>query len=197
VGNARHARRSLKGQIAGGLALVLVIWLAFLLDFFLPIDQLGLVPRTWSGLPGIVAMPLVHRDAPHLLSNTVPLIVLLTLLAGSHAQWWKIVTALVVLSGVLLWLVGRPAVHIGASSLVFGLITFLIAAGFLERRPLAMLVSVLVAVLYGTTLLWNIIPRGAGISWDGHLCGAAAGLGVAYGLARFGELNRRHQGTVR
>jgi membrane associated rhomboid family serine protease len=84
-----------------------------------------------------------------------------------------------VLGGVLLWIFGRPALHLNASGLVFGLVAFLIVSGFLERRPVALIVSVVVAVLYGTTLLSSVLPGSAGVSWDGHLCGAVAGVTVA------------------
>ena len=89
------------------------------------------------------------------------------------------------LGGLLLWLVGRSAIHIGASGLIFGLITFLLLSGFLEKRTVPLLVSLLVGFLYGTALLWGIVPRlGSHISWDGHLCGAIAGGIVAYALTR-------------
>ena len=186
------AAHTVRQEISAVIAFVALIWGMYLLDLVLPIDRLGLVPRTLAGLPGIVAMPLVHRDAAHVFSNTVPLVVLLTLLAGSRSKSWAVVAAIAILGGTLLWLCGRSARHVGASGLVFGLITFLIASGLLERRPIAMVVSVIVAVLYGTTLAWNVLPHTSGVSWDGHLCGAIAGIAVAYGLAR----NRSRQAEL-
>jgi membrane associated rhomboid family serine protease len=113
------------------------------------------------------------------------LIVLLTLLAGSRARSWEIVLEIVLLGGLLLWLLGRHANHIGASGLIFGLIVFLILSGLLERRVIPLIVSASVALLYGGTLLSGVLPGlGPHISWDGHLCGAIAGGMIAYGLTR-------------
>jgi membrane associated rhomboid family serine protease len=130
-------------------------------------------------------MPFLHANLQHILSNTVPLLVLLTLLAGSKARSWEIVSEVIVLGGLLLWLFGRHANHIGVSGLIFGLVAFLIVSGVLERRILPLFVSVVVAFLYGGTLLSGVLPRvGSHVSWDGHLFGAVAGGLVAYALTR-------------
>ncbi len=113
-----------------------VIWLVALLDFVLPIDlnRFGLIPRTVGGLIGIPCMPFLHGGWGHLFSNTVPLLVLLCLLTGSRADSRAIVAGLILTGGALLWLFGRSSIHIGASGLVYGLVAFLIASGFTERR---------------------------------------------------------------
>jgi membrane associated rhomboid family serine protease len=134
---------------------------------------------------GIPATPFLHADLQHLLSNTVPLFVLLTLLAGSNARSWEIVIDIVLLGGLLLWLLGRHATHVGASGLIFGLIAFLIVSGFREKRIVPLIVSVIVGFLYGGTLLSGVLPRlGSQVSWDGHLFGAIAGGVIAYILTR-------------
>ena len=121
----------------------------------------------------------------HILSNTLPLFILLILLAGSKARSWEVVVEIVVLGGSLLWLVGRPAIHIGASGLIFGLIAFLITSGLLEKRLVPLAIAVIVGFLYGGTLVSGVLPRiGSQISWDGHLCSAVAGVIVAYTLTR-------------
>jgi membrane associated rhomboid family serine protease len=130
-------------------------------------------------------MPFLHANLHHIVSNTVPLLVLLALLAGSKARSWMIVVYVTLLGGLLLWLFGRTADHIGASGLIFGLVAFLIVSGLLERRPVPLLVSAIVGFLYGGTLFWNVLPQaGSHVSWDGHLCGAIAGGIVAYVLTR-------------
>ena len=119
------------------------------------------------------------------MSNTVPLFVLLILLAGSRAESWEVVVVISVLSGLFLWIFGRPAVHIGASGLISGLIAFLILSGFLELRIVPLLIALFVGFLYGGSLVLGILPRlGSEISLDGHLCGAIAGGLVAYALTR-------------
>ena len=167
------------------LVFVGIVWAVFLLDLVVPGSALsfGLVPRTLSHTPGIVLMPFLHDGWDHILGNTVPLIVLLCLLAGSRANTYGIVPAIILLGGALLWLLGRPGTrHVGASGLVYGLIAFLIVAGFRERRLGALAIAVFVGVSYGATLLSGILPITVeeGVSWDGHLMGAIAGGIVAF-----------------
>ncbi|QEH34102.1 Rhomboid family protein [Aquisphaera giovannonii] len=183
---------TIRDEIRGVLAFVGTIWAVYLLSWIVPgIDRFGIIPRHAIGLVGIPAMPFLHGSLAHLVGNTIPLIVLLVLLAGSRAESWEVVAAIVFLSGLLLWVFGRSsydghaAVHIGASGLVSGLAVFLIVAGLLEQRIIPLLIAVLVAFLYGGTLIWGLLPRlGSSVSWDGHLCGAVAGGLVAYALIR-------------
>lgn len=176
-------KHAIRDELQSVVGFVASIWAAFLLDLLLPADliQYGIVPRTASGLSGILAMPFLHGGWAHLLSNTLPLLVLLCLLAGSRANSAAVVIAIVLLGGLLLWLLGRGGrVHVGASGLIYGLIAFLLVAGFRERRFVPLAVAVLVGVLYGGTLLSGSLPTaGPHISWDGHLLGAIAGAAVA------------------
>lgn len=182
-------RHTVKEEINGVLAFVGAIWGVFLLDALTPLDltPYGVLPRTWRGLIGIPVMPFLHAGWGHLLNNTLPLLVLLMLLAGSRASSWLVVMSIALLGGIMLWLVGRPAVHVGASGLIFGLIAYLIVAGVLERRFVPLAISAVVTVLFGGTLLWGIAPQlGGHVSWEGHLSGACAGAVVAFALARRG-----------
>ena len=162
-----------------------LLWATFLLSWLIPsLSEFGLQPRTAKGLIGIGTMPFLHANLGHIVANTIPLLVLLFLLAGSRAQSWAIVIEIVVLAGVLLWVFGRKANHIGASGLVFGLISFLIFAGLFERRFVSIAVALVTLVLYGASLLWGVLPVQQGVSWDGHLCGAIAGGLLAFQVAR-------------
>ena len=180
-------KHTIQQELHGVIAFVAVIWGVFILDCLLPFDinKLGLTPRTLVGLVGIPATPFLHANLQHLLSNTVPLFVLLTLLAGSNARSWEIVIEVVLLGGLLLWIFGRNATHVGASGLIFGLMAFLIVSGFREKRIVPLIVSVIVGFLYGGTLLTGVMPRfGSHVSWDGHLFGAIGGGIIAYVLTR-------------
>lgn len=179
-------QHSIGDEITKVLIFVGVIWAVFFLDLFLPLSEwFALVPWSVNRLPGIVAMTFLHKDLGHILANTVPLIVLMTLLAGSRANSWTTVAALIVVGGSLLWLFGRNGddslviSHIGASLLVFSLVTFFLAAAWFEKRLVPMLIAALVGFLYGGSTLMGVIPTGSGVSWDGHLCGAVAGVIVA------------------
>jgi membrane associated rhomboid family serine protease len=171
-------------ELGGIAAFIGVIWGVFVVSRFIPtLNCYGVVPRTPRGLTGIPAMPFLHRDLHHILSNTVPLFVLLAVLAGSCAQSWQAVVEIVLLGGFLLWLFGRPAIHIGASGLVFGLIAFLIVSGFRGGRIIPLAIALVVGFVYGGTLLSGVLPRlKSHISWEGHLCCAVAGGIVAYAL---------------
>lgn len=169
----------------GGIVLfIAAIWLVFVFDRVLPLERLGLVPRTIGGLTGIVTMPFLHGDLAHLIGNSVPLAAMLLLLAGSRANSLAIVTLITLLGGAGLWLFGREALHIGASGLVFGLIAFHIFAGIFERRLRSLLISLAVGLAYSGTLVQGVLPMQRGVSWDGHLLGAVAGMIVAFLTAR-------------
>ena len=177
------AKHSVREEINGVLAFVGIIWCVFVVGHILPfrLESFGVTPRTLQGLVGIPAAPFLHANLSHLISNTIPLTVLMLLLAGSKAESWKIVAYIVFLSGALLWLFGRPATHIGASSLIYGLIAYLIVSGVCERRIGPMITSMLVGILYGGTLALGILPSWKShISWEGHLFGAIAGATIAY-----------------
>lgn len=181
---AVSAAHSIRQELVGIAIFIGIIWLIFLLDRILPLERLALYPRRLGGLPGVIASPFLHKDIAHIIANTTPLFVLLTVLAGARARSTRAVFLIVILSGGLLWIFGRPVPVIGASGLVFGLIGFLIASGIIERRPIAMIVSLLVGFSYGGTLLAGILPGQPGISWDGHLFGALGGVLSAWLLRR-------------
>lgn len=108
-------RHSVKEEWRGVLAFVGIVWCVFAVGFVLPfnINAFGVTPRSLIGLVGIPLMPFLHADLGHLLSNTVPLTILLLLLAGSNAKSWTIVFYIVLLGGALVWLFGRSATHVG------------------------------------------------------------------------------------
>lgn len=160
-----------------------ILWAVLLIDWLLPIDlsYWGILPRKLSGLIGIPLAPFIHGGIGHLLSNTVPLVILLILLIASRKEAWIIVAEIIVLGGVLLWLFGRngnaqeQTVHVGASGLIYGIIAYLIIAGFREKHLVSLGIALIVGFLYGSTFLWGMLPSQKGVSWDGHLTGALAG----------------------
>ena len=177
-----HAHE-IRQELRGILFFIAAIWVVFLADLLLPLEQLGLIPRTVRGLPGIATLPFLHADLSHIVSNTIPLLVLLMLLAGSRSDSRVVVISIILVGGGLLWVFGRAAIHIGASGLVFGLITFLLVSGVLERRWPALLAAFFVGLFYGGTLFTGLLPFQRDVSWDGHLFGALAGIAVAWWLA--------------
>ena len=178
-----------KHEFRGILVFVAILWGVLFLNWMIPIEfnNWGLTPRTLFGLVGIATAPFLHGGFSHLLSNTIPLVVLLALMAGSRSRTWATVGEIIVAGGALLWIFGRngtetqPITHVGASGLVYGLIAFLIVAGFREKRLVPMLIAILVGFLFGGTLISGVLPQfSSNMSWDGHLCGALAGGGLAF-----------------
>lgn len=148
--------------------------------FALPLEQFGILPRTIRGLPGILFSPLLHGNLHHLLANSVPLFVLLVLLL-SNPQYrpYRALGLIWLASGFGTWLIGRGgAVHIGASSIVFGLAAFLIVAGLTVRSWRSALIAIFVFLFYGG-IFYGALPQQGPISWEGHLCGAMAGVWAA------------------
>jgi len=160
--------------------LVAVMWIVFIVDQFAPLEAFGLIPRTFKGLVGILAMPVLHANLNHIISNTVPLIVLGVLLVGASARSAAVIASVWLIAGAALWIGGRHASHIGASGVVFGLVSYLIVSGILERRFVPLMIAVLVGFLYGGMLFPGVLPFQAGVSWDGHLFGAIAGVITAF-----------------
>ena len=142
-----------------------------------PLNAYGLVPRTAGGLVGIPLSPFLHGSFLHVQSNAVGLLALGCLAVISSRERFPWVCLIIILAGGLgLWLVGRPAIHVGASGLVFGLFGYLLVKGLLERSILSLLVAVVVAGVFGWAVLSGILPTNDYVSWEGHLCGLAAGV---------------------
>lgn len=171
------------GVSAGFVAL---LWLVEIVDALTAasLDRHGIRPRSDEGLWGIVFAPLLHGGWTHLEGNSGPLLVLGFLVAVvSTARWVAVLAWSWLVSGVGVWLVAPPnSLTLGASGLVFGLLAYLLVAGFLERRPARTLVSVAVFLVYGSILL-GVLPGQPGISWQGHLFGAVGGVVAAYRLS--------------
>ena len=162
---------------------VAIIWAVFAVDVIVPIDLrgFGIIPRTASHLPGILFSNFLHANLPHILSNTPPLFFLLLFMSIFYKdKSLDVVTIIIVVGGLLLWLVGRSSVHVGASSLIYGLAVFLILYGIFLRKFIPILLSISVIGLYGSVLLIGVLPINPFVSWEGHLCGGLGGAAAAW-----------------
>jgi len=182
-------RRSDPRRTAIGIviALVALMWVLEVVDVALDhrLDQYGIEPRDPDGLDGVVAAPFLHVGFGHLLANTLPFVVMGVVIAFEGPLRLVGVTAIVaIVSGLGTWLVApENTIHLGASGVVFGYATYLIARGLFNRRAGELAIGVGVAVLWGGALLGGLEPQ-RGISWQGHLFGALGGLLAAWALAR-------------
>ncbi len=174
----------LAAQVVGGsLALM---WLVEALDTFAFDDGLqvhGIEPRQIDGLEGVVFAPLLHDGWTHIISNSIPFLVLGALVMTYGLRRWITATAFItVTAGFATWLLARSGNHIGASILVFGYFGFLLGMAWFERSIKSIGIAVVVAVIYGG-LIWGVLPSDSGVSWEGHLFGAIAGVAAAALLA--------------
>jgi membrane associated rhomboid family serine protease len=169
------------------LALVALMWAVEVVDVIADhqLDQYGIEARETEGLDGIVTAPFLHVGFAHLLGNTIPFVIMGLLIAFEGARRLLAVFAIVALvSGLGTWLVAPDgSIHVGASGVVFGFATYLIARGWFNRRPGQIAIGLAVVVVFGGVLLGGLQPR-EGISWQGHLFGAIGGLVAARVLAR-------------
>lgn len=181
--------RRFKTAFSWSLGLLTLIWAVFIFDS-LTGSRLsfwyGLHTREIAGLKGIIAAPLLHGSWSHLISNSFPFLSLTGLLIFFYPRLWpRALTFLWLGTGLLVWTLGRPVTHIGASGVVYALAAFLGFSGFFRRDFRAVVVSLLVLFYYGSMVV-GILPGQEGISWESHLLGLVMGVGTAYALR--GEL---------
>jgi membrane associated rhomboid family serine protease len=137
--------------------------------------KFGVYPQEWHGLFGILTAPLIHADLKHLADNSVPVFVLsLAIFYFYREIAYKIFFFVYLVSGMLVWIVGREAYHIGASGLIYGFASFVFFSGVLRKNVNLLAISLLVIFLYGS-LIWGILPYDYQISWESHLMGAITG----------------------
>ena len=177
----KEVKRILKSFIPG-ILLVAILWAVKLVEW--KTGQLfadyGVFPRTSSGIRGVLFSPFIHGDFKHLISNSVPLLVLgAGLFYFYKSLAYKVFVWVFFLAGFWLWLGGRESFHIGASGIIYGLTTFLFFSGVFRRDTRLMAFSLVVVFLYGG-MVWGIFPLFTGISWEGHLFGSLAGLLMAF-----------------
>jgi membrane associated rhomboid family serine protease len=160
---------------------VVLIWLVHLMNWGLDLDSwpFGIRPREISGLPGIFLAPLVHGSFEHLIANSLPLLVLGTAMLFLYpASALRALPLLYLVPGVAVWFFGRDSVHLGASGLIYGLVSYVFVAGLLRRDRRAIASSLVVCFMYGS-LTWGVVPTPRGVSWETHLAGALIGVLLA------------------
>lgn len=179
VQSAKRVTRTFKQQVSTLSATVGATWTAFVVNGIAggALMQYGVIPRTLTGLRGILFAPFLHANMQHLIANTIPFLAMGWLVMLRDARHFLPVTIFAMLgSGLMAWLLGAPgSVHIGASGVVFGYFGFLLLGGWYSRSFMSISLSILVAVLWGGLVL-GIAPGQVGISWQSHLGGFIAGV---------------------
>lgn len=167
---------------------VALLWLLEVVDVLSghALDGLGITPREPSELVDVVPAAFIHFGFAHVAANSVPLLVMGFLAAlGGIRRFAALCLVVIVADGLGVWLVAPAHTNTaGASGLIFGLFGFLLVSGFVERRPLGVLVGLLIGAIWGGSILLGLSPLQTGVSWQAHLIGLAAGVAAAFWFRR-------------
>lgn len=148
------------------------------------LSHFGIEPRDVGGAYTIATAPFIHADIAHLVSNLAAFAVLgsLVLLQGLR-YFVKASAVIILLGGALVWLLGRPGDHIGASGWIFGLWSLVIALAWFDRSPRNVAIALAVVFFYGG-MVFGVLPTQGYISFESHLFGAIAGVFAAFTLSK-------------
>lgn len=184
-------KKIFKYSLLFSVLIVGLFWLVKLIEDYLGVDltEYGILPLQTDGLRGIIFSPFIHSSYDHLLSNSIPFLVLSFALFYFYRKLaYRILFFIYILSGLCVWLGGRDSYHIGASGIVYGLAFFLFFSGVFRKDANLLTIGIIVVFLYGS-MFWGIFPIKPGISWESHLWGSASGILLAYYY--------RNQGPIR
>lgn len=173
---------------------VVFLWIVFWADYRYDWElyHLGVYPRTFKGLIGIILSPIIHGSLAHLSSNSIPIFALGAALFFFYPkEALKIILYSWVFSGILTWVIARSNYHIGASGLIYALASFIFLAGILRKHTNLLALSLLIAFLYGS-LVWGVIPHDEHISWEAHLTGAVCGFLLAIVYRKVGPARKKY-----
>ena len=161
---------------------VFLLWVIKISEIIFNLDftGFGILPESVKGIPGILLAPLIHANIKHLFSNSLPILFLGTgIIYFYRNSSYKVILIIYLGTGILDWLFARKAYHIGASGIIYGLVTFLFFSGIIKRDTRAIALALLVTFLYGS-LIWGVLPIDSGISWESHLFGSIMGIFCAF-----------------
>lgn len=170
--------KRLKIAILIAFLFVFLLWIvkAFELIDGVSYYKLGVYPRKFSGLLGILLAPFIHSDLNHIINNSVSFFILLTGLIYFYRDLsFKVLIFIWLLSGLMVWIGAREAYHIGISGIIYGIASFMFFSGVFRKDTRLMAISLLVVFLYGG-MVWGVLPVYPTISWEYHLFGAISGL---------------------
>ncbi len=177
---------------------LIIMWAAKLIEisFNLSFVAFGVYPKTLEGLKGIFFSPFIHKDFMHLINNSYPILILGSFLFSFYKKIApQLFLWLYFISGFWLWIIGRPAFHIGASGIVYALAAFLFISGIIRKNSKLSAISLLIIFLYGS-MIWGIFPNDTTVSWEGHLSGFLAGILVALFYKNEGPKHKKYQWEI-
>ena len=182
--DSERARANFRLAVRLALGFVALIWFIQLLNWALDlgVEDFGVRPRELAGLPGILFAPLMHSGFPHLIANSLPVLIVGTAMLYLYpSAALRVLPAVYLGPGVAVWLFARGSSHVGASGLVYGLVSYIFVAGLIRRDRRAIAASLLVCFMYGASV-WGLLPFEPGVSWETHLAAALIGVVLAIAL---------------
>lgn len=189
-------QQSLAKTIQFPIYLILSMWLVHILKLtlHLPLGNYGLQARDVDGLVGIFTSPFIHGSFQHLMSNSVPLFVLTLLILVFYRRIaFQSMLMIYVFTGLAVWIGARAhVIHIGASGVVYGLVSFVCWTGIFRRNIKSIILALVITILY-SGLFMGVLPNQDGISWESHLYGGLVGIFVAYLMKDSREQNEKEE----
>ncbi len=179
------------------LLIIFLLWLIYFIEikFGYNFNKYGVYPKSIIGLRGIFLSPFIHSSTKHLFNNSIPLFVMLVSLYYFYREIAnKILIYELLLSGLLTWIIARPSYHIGASGIVYLLVSFIFFSGIFRKYYRLTALSLIVVFLYGG-MVWYIFPTEERISWEGHLSGFLVGFIFSYLYRKMGPQPEKFQFT--
>jgi membrane associated rhomboid family serine protease len=177
---------------------VFMLWAIRIFEYISKIDlsHFGILPRSYEGLAGILFSPLIHGNFDHLLSNTLPLLILGIIITYFYRRIaFEVFFWIYLMTGVWVWIsANSKGYHIGASGLVYGFLSFLFFSGVFRKDSRSIALALLVTSVYGG-LVWGIFPLQSGISWESHFFGALSGAICAFQYRKSPALELPQKGT--
>jgi membrane associated rhomboid family serine protease len=170
--------KSLQNSIIFTFFSVGILWCikSYELMFHVDMSMFGVRPLELTGLLGILTAPLVHGSLEHIFNNTLPLLILgSVLIYGYPKSRWRVIGLVWLISGLGVWFFARPATHIGASGLTHGVFFFLFLVSILRRDKSSIAIMMIAFFMYGGIAM-TIFPREEGISYEYHFFGALGGV---------------------
>lgn len=177
---------------------LIIIWLLKLYEYFLNINFsfLGIYPLKLYGLPGIFTSAFIHGDFNHLISNSLPVLILsVAIFYFYRGVAFKVIFFIWISSGILVWFIGRPSFHIGASGLVYGFAAFVFFSGLLRKDNGLLALSLFVSFIYGS-LIWGAFPSDVKISWEAHQMGLISGIVMAIIYRNKGPVKEKYSWEI-
>lgn len=187
--------QSFKARMRWPLSFIIMMWTVHFISLIFDLDlgNFGINPRTSSGIPGILTAPFIHANIKHLLSNTIPMIGMLTIMVMFYPRVAvKSFLMIYALTGLSVWCFGRPVYHIGASGVVYGLVAFVFWSGVFRRSLKSIVLALIIVILY-TPMFAGILPNQEGISWESHLLGAFVGVFTSFYYKKYLEVDEMEE----